>query len=120
MIAKLILTIVVALGLLMVARARTDEDGRRRTDAAAPGARLPRLLAYAFVVLMLALAGVLYFVNWHRSHEILQVRVLDGRTGKADEYRVYRGQMHGRTFTTTSGLRITLSDEDRLEVSPPH
>lgn len=118
MIGKILFTIVVILVILAVAR------GRGRVPAVAsssrksePASRWPRYLAYGFVALVIGVGATVFYMDWQERNAVLTVKVVNSRTGLSSSYRVKRGEMRGRTFTTLDGVTVTLADEERVEVT---
>lgn len=87
-------------------------------SAQSPGKkRLAQLLATGAVVLMLTGAGLYLYHQWRDAYQVVEVRVIDTRSGQFAAYQVYKGDIDGRSFTTTDGRRVTLAEVERLEVA---
>mgnify|MGYP005717014261 FL=1 len=97
---------------------RPDEAGQNqeRAAAATAQARPRRWLGYviALSLIVSALAG--YGLYWWNYHEPVTVRVTDTQSRETVTYEVYKGSIVGRTFRTTDGVAVTVSDTERLEV----
>ena len=65
---------------------------------------------------MLLAATTFIYLEWREASEILQVSVIDSRTGNTKTYRVSRGNLEERTFQTLDGKIVRLAETDRLEV----
>ncbi len=76
-----------------------------------------KVLATSVIVLMLAGTTVIIYLNWRDSHQILQVQVIDSRSGRVSDYQVYRGQLQERRFVTLDGRQVQLAETERLEVA---
>jgi hypothetical protein len=122
MIGKVLFTLAV---ILVVALIWRTKQGTRSAQALPPrvinppqGGRSPiRYLAYAVVVLLLLASGYLLYDHWRDSSEVIFIRVVDARSGRAAEYRAERGDIQDREFVTTDGRRIVLAETERLETS---
>lgn len=117
MVGKLVLTLVMLVIGVMVWRSRHRPQGSRGQTAAASSDL--RLGAYLFIGLTLTLAAGLYYQRWHSDHQTFTVTLhRDGNTPSVS-YTVYRYQLESRSFTTTDGVRITVADSERMEVTGP-
>ncbi|WP_456413501.1 hypothetical protein [Thiolapillus sp.] len=76
-----------------------------------------KALAVAVIALMLAGTAVIIYLNWRDSHQILQVQVIDSRSGRVSNYQVVRGQLQERDFITVDGRQVRLAETERLEVA---
>lgn len=129
MLGKILLTIVVILLAFVVLRQRHQAERRPRGKGAAPTpaqsaatreqenfARDMRFAAYAFLVLMVGLGGILYYFRWQDNHAILTVTLYRDGEQQPVIYRVYRYQMGERSFTTVDGTSVTVAASERMEV----
>ncbi|BAN69710.1 hypothetical protein EBS_1841 [endosymbiont of unidentified scaly snail isolate Monju] len=129
LLGKILLTVIVIAGALLVLRARAQARLPRVSPPVGPSAPRSALpigwLASAVVVLMLGVAAFWLYSSWRESwreaHDVLYVRVVDAGTGHVTHYRAYRGDIDDREFITTDGVRVRLADTERLETStiPP-
>ena len=125
LLGKILLTVIVIAGALLVLRARAQARLPRVSPpvgSSAPRSVLPiGWLASAVVVLMLGVAAFWLYSSWREAHDVLYVRVVDAGTGHVTHYRAYRGDIDDREFITTDGVRVRLADTERLETStiPP-
>ncbi len=119
MLGKILFTLVIILLVfaLMRSRSRSGQVSRANANDSAPLSRAPRVMAYSFLALVIALGGGFMYYDWQHSHEVLNLRVINSRTGNSVSYQVYRGDIRGRTFTTMEGVKVSLSDEERVEIS---
>lgn len=119
MIWKLLLTSLVIIGAIYALRLR-----QRRTAVVA--AREPvgpvitpmvRWAAIGVIGLMLIGAGAYLYHQWSDSYQVVEVQVVDSRSGKSVSYRAYKGDIAERHFTTTEGRQVNLAEVERMEVS---
>ena len=82
-----------------------------------PDTRLIRTIAIATLVVMLTGSLVMVYLSWRDSHQLLQVKVIDSRSGRVSEYEVYRGRLGERSFETVDGRQVRLAETERLEVA---
>ncbi|OOZ37738.1 hypothetical protein [Solemya velesiana gill symbiont] len=119
MIWKLLLTLLVILGAVLVIRRRGQ--ARLAPPLPAPQLEAPRrrivmFTATAVVALMIVgLGGYAYFY-WQDANQVVNVRVIDSRTGNSVTYKAYKGDVEGRSFTTTEGRTVTLAEVECLEL----
>lgn len=121
MLWKILLTALVIAGAVLVLKNRRRSAAPPlRLEAAArpvqPPSRLPRLIAGGFVVLMLSGAGFYLFHQWRDNYQVVDVRVVDSRTGNSVVYQAYKGDVEGRSFTTTDGRVVSLAEVERMEL----
>ncbi len=119
MLLKILLTVAVIIGAMLVLRKRAQ----RLQQPVAPKAlqpepsafRLQHYAAYGLVSIMLA--GALYFVylEWEESYQIVMVRVIDTRSGNAVNYEAYKGDVAARSLLTLDGKRVSLAEVERME-----
>lgn len=118
MVTKIIFTLAVIALVVVLVRFRQRPAHR-------PAAKPPTAVrsgwfkgvAIAVVVVMLAGSVVILYLHWRDSHQVLQVKVIDSRSGRVSEYQVYRGRLGERGFETLDGRRVTLAETERLEVA---
>lgn len=118
MLLKILLTVLVILGAVLVLRRRVLRV-QQTAPAARPAAEKNRLAyaaAYGLVLVMLAGAAFFVYLEWADSYRVVNVQVIDARTGKSVNYRAHRGEVEGRTFRTLDGVTITLADVERMEL----
>ena len=121
MFMKLLLTALVIAGAMFALRLR-----RRRSLAIAeprpalplPARRSPllRLAAYGSLAIMLGGAGLYLYHQWRDAYQVVTVRVIDSRSGKATVYQAYKGDVEGRSFQTVDGRSVALAEVERLEL----
>lgn len=123
MFMKLLLTLLIVVGAVVVLRLRkrppspaaivhVDENilaDREKTS-------FPRLAAYTVLgILLLACAGAVFF-QIQDAWQVVTVRVIDAGSGRESTYRAYKSDVGGRTFTTTDGRTVKLADVERMEL----
>ncbi|MCB1772719.1 MAG: hypothetical protein KDI88_03820 [Gammaproteobacteria bacterium] len=122
MIGKVLFTLGVILVVMLIWRTRQAVPDQRQLPPRLvnpPTARRRGLLALAVAaaVLMLAASGMLLYDYWRDNNEVIVVRVIDARSGRAAEYRAQRGEIRDREFVTTDGRHVVLAETERLETS---
>ncbi len=122
MLTKILFTGLVIIVVFLSARIRSNLVARRSAlEAAAPAnsgssVMRSRTLAYLVAVGLVASAIGGYFWYWSSWREAVTVRVINTATGENVTYQVHKGSIDDREFQTTDGLRVTLSEADRVEV----
>lgn len=123
MISKLILTLLVVIGAILVLRMRAGKRliSQLPPPPAAP-VKTPRSRVFLFVavvLLLLSVAGAGYYLFhlWQDSYREITVRVINANTGQITSYRAYKGDVEREQgfFRTVEGREVTLSDVERLE-----
>lgn len=116
MIGQIVLTIAVILLVLLLFRGKRSAtaDGVVETDSN----RLALKIA-AVVTLGVILAGVSLWMltSWRDATEIATVRVINSNTNEVTLYQAHRNAIEDRSFRTINGIRVILSDVERMEVS---
>lgn len=116
MISKILLTIVIIAGVVLLVKFRNrvpPQPTPAAPDETAQGFRWLALFAVALI-----LAGSAFFIwqTWRDASEVLLLQVVDTRSGKVTEYQAYRRDVEDRVFRTVDGRRISLAETERLEV----
>ncbi|WP_456404826.1 hypothetical protein [Thiolapillus sp.] len=118
MLTKILFTLAV-IGLVIAVvkfRGRPARAPLPRTEKKA-GKPWIKALAVSTIILMLVATVVIVYLHWRDSHQVMQVQVIDSRSGRISEYQVYRGQLQERRFVTLDGRQVQLAETERLEVA---
>jgi hypothetical protein len=119
MVGKILFTAAVIAAVILMVRLR----GRRTSAPVAVGSPagpprvLIRWLATGVVAVMVAAAALFVYLDWRAAREIVQVRVVDARSGNVSTYQAYRGEIEERSFRALDGRRITLAETERMETA---
>lgn len=121
MFMKLFLTALVIAGAVIAIRIRKRPPAGRVPALSRPadhpsGSTLPKMMAYATVIAMLAGSGVYFYFQWKDAYQVVSVRIIDTRSGREAVYQAYKGDVDGRSFKTTDGRIVTLAEVERLEL----
>jgi TRAP-type C4-dicarboxylate transport system permease small subunit len=122
MFMKLLLTALVIAGAIFAIRLRNrsaevDVQAQRLSPPVIAGTRrLPWVFAYSFLLLALVGTGIYLFLAWRDASQVVDVRVIDSRSGREVVYQAYRGDVGERSFETTDGRRVSLAEVERLEL----
>jgi hypothetical protein len=65
---------------------------------------------------MFGAGGLIYYQRWQDDHTILTVNLYRGEQAGPVSYQVYKYLLDSRSFTTLDGIRITVADNERMEV----
>ncbi len=119
MVTKILFTLAVIGLVFWLARHRRTAVVRPRPSTG--DGRLAKRIALTVLAVMVGGALVVGYWRWRHDHQILQVSVIDGTTGRVTLYRVPRNRFGGHSFVTVDGRRVQLAETDRLEVvkEPP-
>jgi hypothetical protein len=120
MLMKILLTVTVILAAILVLRRRVQRVAQVQPVRAAPlpaaKSRLPYFIAYTLLLVMLGGAGFFMYLQWQDSYQVVNVRVIDSRTGNVVHYQARRGDVEGRRFRALDGRDVTLADVERMEL----
>ena len=123
MLKEIFVILLVLIGAIVYTRYKASQT--RRMPAQAPGrssghparpSRMPMLVAAMLVVLTLGISAAIYYDHWQDSRSMYTVQVTNSHSGAVQFYYVYRDDIKGRSFRTTDGRLISLSDAERMEV----
>lgn len=118
MLTKFLFTLAVIIGVVIFFRHR-----RHRAPAQAPAAVeegysvSTRAVAYGLLGVLAGVSVVVFALNWHSQNRIVHIRVISD--GAATDYRARHKSVKGRNFITLDGARITLGENDRIEMIEP-
>lgn len=120
MVKQLLVTLLVAVVVIVVARMKRGRAQRR--DAPEPGEAggdrsmsATALVGYALAAVMIVTAATLTWMGWQERNEIVEVVVVDTRTGDRTTYQVRRKALGEREFRTVDGRVVSLGSADRME-----
>jgi len=86
-------------------------------DSKDPGlARDLRIGAYLFLIMMVGLAGVMYYFQWQDDRTVIKVSLYRDGAQEPVTYEVYKYQMGERSFTTVDGVSVTVAASERMEI----
>jgi hypothetical protein len=124
MLGKVVLTLTVIIVAILIIKRRNDQDGDQSAaakgkpgDAETAMASDLRFAAYAFLVLMFGTGAFLYYQRWQDDHTVLTVNLYRADQTEPTSYEVYKFELEERSFTTLEGVRITVADNERMEVT---
>ncbi len=120
MLTKVLFTLAVIIIVAVVFRYKGEKSAASapRRTASRPAQRgvQSRTVIYALLGLILAISVLLFVLHWQDQHEIVNIEVTDGG-GNTISYQAYKKSIEGRHFTTLDGRRVTLGDNDRVEMT---
>ena len=77
-----------------------------------------RRITAALTAATLLMGAWLLYDHWRDSQHLITIRVINAQTGKTAVYQAPKGSIHGRSFKTADGRRVTVADVERIEVDP--
>lgn len=119
MLTKLLLTlaIIAAAYLFLRYRRRQASAGPRVEPAADESVRRTfSQLAAALLVVITIMIGAFFLHRWYDDRTLMEVRVIDTRSGEVSRYQAYKGDLEGRSFLTIEGRAVSIADSERMEV----
>ena len=119
MLGKILLTlavIVVALVYLQQRRIAAQAASLAAVKQETPANSQYRLAAWLFLVLMLGAAATFATLRWQDANQEVTVLLHRAAASDAVSYQVRKKDLAQRAFTTTDGVRVTVSDAERMEV----
>jgi len=121
MLKQLIVTVLVTLAVIVLARikrgrARPEGTGNARNASGAPAAPSPAVIGgYVLAAVMIAATAGITWMRYQQANEIVRVEVVDHRSGDRTVYQVRRKHLGERRFTTVDGRIVSLGASDRME-----
>ena len=124
MLGKAVLTLTVIIIAILVVKQRNDQEAGRSQPTKRQagngedtmGSDL-RFAAYLFLVLMFGTGAFIYYQRWQDDRTVLTVNLYRDGQSQPVSYEVYKFQLETRSFTTVEGVRITVADNERMEVT---
>ena len=134
MLGKILLTLAVITTAFFYVRQRNladSRDGDTSPKQKVPKAEIPqgeitkaddslaadlKFGAYAFLVLMVGLAGTMYYFSWQDDHTLLTITLHRENQAQPISYQVYKFQLQDRSFITVDGTAVTVAGSERMEV----
>lgn len=138
MLGKILLTLVViALAVLYLRKRARDEHAGSDASAAGPardpwrnrargtdqdptraGARPTdlRIAAWVTLAVILGLGATLYYLSWQDARTPVTVLLHRDGTEEPVRYQVRKKDLDERSFVTVEGVRVNVSDDERMEI----
>ncbi len=117
---QLLVTLLVAAVVVFIARmkrTRQVSQAESAADSKQPhSTSTTALVGYALAAVMIVTAGALTWLGYQERNEILEVVVVDTRSGERVVYSVRRKALGEREFRTIDGRLISLGSADRMEL----
>jgi len=115
---KILVTILVVVAVLTFYRVKNSgrvTEAARRLEARAPvNNRFGRMMAYAFVGMLILMSAGWYALHWQEQHRIITIRVI-GESGTTT-YKAYNKDLKGDRFESIDGKTVILGDSERIEI----
>jgi hypothetical protein len=121
MIKQALITVLVALIVIIVARAKRARDEVRAGGGASRESEEPwyqsttAIVGFIFAgIVILSTAGVTW-LRYQHANEVVQVEVVEPASGTRSVYQVRRKDLGEREFRTVDGRQVSLGAGDRVE-----
>jgi len=118
---QMLVTLVVAAIVIVIARmkrARSESRTVAERPPATPGSSSPTtsmVVGYSLAAIMILTAAGISWMRYEEANAIVQVEVLDTRSGERTIYQVRRKELGERKFRTVDGRVVSLGASDRME-----
>ena len=117
MISKILITLAVIIGCMMMLSARAKPKLRTVPNPATErNKKLMRNAAVAFMVVMTLAAGTMIYLEMGNRNAIVTVRVINTQSGTSKSYRVKKNEIHSDGFTTMDGMQVFVAGIERIEI----
>ncbi|MGB0513942.1 MAG: hypothetical protein ACPGJE_03775 [Wenzhouxiangellaceae bacterium] len=123
---QLLITLLVALVVVTIARMRRRGQSRRAPHGAGgsttgqrPSIPVWALVGYSLAAMTILATVAVTWMGYHEGNQIIRVEVIDSRSGERTTYEVRRRDLGDREFRTLDGRFVSLGDSDRMERIEP-
>jgi hypothetical protein len=117
MISKILITIAVIVGCMMMLSARAKPQLKQVPNPALlRNRKLMRNAALAFMAVMVLAASVMIYIEIDERNDVVTVHVINTQSGTSKSYRVQKSEIHSDGFTTTDGLQVFVAGIERIEI----
>jgi hypothetical protein len=121
MLTKILLTAAVIIGALLFLRHQSrpppQKSSAQKIAAEAERLRSRNWMTAIALVVLLALGGIAFYVNWADNNRTVAVRVVNTTNGSVTTYEAFAERMEKRRFVTVDGRVIEVADTERVEIS---
>ena len=119
MIGKILITLAVIAGCMMMLSARAKPKLRTVVNpATVRNRKLMRNAAFGFMVVMVLAAGTMIYLEVDQRSSIVTVHVINPQSGSTKSYRVKKNEIHRDGFTTMDGVQVFVAGIERIEIEP--
>ena len=119
MIGKILITLAVIAGCMMMLSARARPKLRTVVNpATVRNRKLMRNAAIGFMVVMVLAAGTMIYLEVDQRNSIVTVHVINTQSGSSKSYRVKKNEIHSDGFTTLDGVQVFVASIERIEIEP--
>lgn len=118
MLLKLLYTVIIIGGILLVVKSRMGKRRQSPQDAAgaAPPGVNPRWVAYGITAFIVVTSVGITAWQWLAAQETVSIRVINSNTGQATVYTAYADEVGERSFQAADGTMVHLAPTERMEV----
>lgn len=74
--------------------------------------------AWLFLVFMVISAIVFMYFGWNERHSLVNVHIINTRTGETTTYQAEQQDVKSDRFKTLQGRTVYLADIERMEIEP--
>jgi hypothetical protein len=121
MISKILLTLGIIVALVIFMRVKGQErvpHNHAPTKPVSEGEKMFRQGAWLFLVFMVISAIVFMYFGWNERHSLVNVHIINTRTGETTTYQAEQQDVKSDRFKTLQGRTVYLADIERMEIEP--
>jgi|SRR6056297_1980235 len=121
MVKQLIITLAVATIVIVLARmkrARTEARAAPQENAStgrSSSRTTSMVVGYSLAAIMILATAGISWMRYQEANAIVQIEVVDARSGERTVYQVRRKNLGEREFRTVDGRVVSLGASDRME-----
>jgi len=118
---QMLITLAVAAIVIVIARMKRGRSqaraaGERPSSAQGSSSRpTSMLIGYSLAAIMILATAGISWMRYQEANAIVQVEILDTRSGERTIYQVRRKELGEREFRTIDGRVVSLGASDRME-----
>jgi heme/copper-type cytochrome/quinol oxidase subunit 2 len=118
---QMLITLAVAAIVIVIARMKRARTKARAapqehtTPIQSSSRRTSMIVGYSLAAIMILATAGISWTRYQEANSIVQVEVLDARSGERTIYQVRRKNLGEREFRTVDGRVVSLGASDRME-----
>ena len=117
MISKILITLAVIMACMWVLSTRNKPELRQVVNPEAERRKkLLRHTAMAFMLIMVAAAGTMIYLEVDEQSAVVTVHVVNTQSGTRKTYQAMKNEINSDGFTTLDGLQVFIASVERIEI----
>ncbi len=120
MLTKILITVLVIVAAMLYIRRPKEQSQSTRlnTKELASNIKL-RVVGYILIALSLIATAAYWYWDWNDSRQVVSVTIVSPVSDESVVYQVRKKDITSNEITTINGIRIRLSNQERIIVANP-